>query len=439
MPIRELPAPPLVARPAKVPPLNPRTVSDPVILSEAENPRDRPPPGLTCRLCTQAHHAVPLRRGDAARCARCGALLARRSWLGRDAALAFTLTGFVLAVPAVMFPLVTVDKLRNERIGYLLSGVEALWERGMPFLAIWVLLCGAITPLLLLGTLAGLLAPARLGLPVVFGSTLRRAAHALERWSMPEVYVLAVLVALTKLGTLVNVHVELGFWCYCAMAVMILAAWRNYELDPATHPPRPHAAGPVASLPGSSGSTASPARPLALGLAAAVMLVPANLLPVLNTNTGGAPQSDTIMSGIISLWEDGMLVIAAIVFAASILIPLLKLVGLGWLVLAARGHPARGGRGVPAKPLACRRNTRLYAVLEFIGRWSMLDVFLVAFLAGLVQFGALASIEPRPGIVAFAAAVVLTVLATDAFHPRHLWPARAASLPGNAASSRRSP
>ena len=152
-------------------------------------------------------------------------------------------------------------------------------------------------------------------------------------------------------------------------------------------------------------------RPAALALAAGVMLVPANLLPVLSTRTGGASRTDTIMSGILGLWHDGMWAISAIVFIASILIPLLKLVGLGWLLLAVRARWTRHRRGL----------TRLYAALDFIGRWSMLDVFLVAFLAGAVQFGALATIEPRSGIVAFAAAVVLTILATDSFDPQLIW------------------
>jgi paraquat-inducible protein A len=152
-------------------------------------------------------------------------------------------------------------------------------------------------------------------------------------------------------------------------------------------------------------------RSAALGLAAAVMLVPANVLPVLSTKTGGASRTDTIMSGIFGLWNDGMWAISAIVFVASILIPLLKLVGLAWLLFSVRHRVGRNRR----------RLTRLYAGLDFIGRWSMLDVFLVAFLAGAVQFGALATIEPRSGIVAFAAAVVLTVLATDAFDPQLIW------------------
>ena len=152
-------------------------------------------------------------------------------------------------------------------------------------------------------------------------------------------------------------------------------------------------------------------RPTALALAAAVMLVPANLLPVLNTKTGGSARTDTIMSGIIGLWNDGMWAISAIVFIASILIPLLKLVGLGWLLLTVRARWTRHRRGL----------TRLYATLDFIGRWSMLDVFLVAFLAGAIQFGGFATIEPRSGIVAFAAAVVLTILATNAFDPQLIW------------------
>jgi paraquat-inducible protein A len=148
----------------------------------------------------------------------------------------------------------------------------------------------------------------------------------------------------------------------------------------------------------------------ALALSAAVMLIPANLLPVLSTETSGRNRTDTIFSGTVSLWRHNLEAIAVIVFTASILIPVLKLAGLGWLLWCT--HRGTGN---------ARRLTRLYATLDFIGRWSMLDVFLVAFLAGLVQFGDLSTVEPRNGIVAFAAAVVLTIFATRAFDPRLLW------------------
>jgi paraquat-inducible protein A len=164
------------------------------------------------------------------------------------------------------------------------------------------------------------------------------------------------------------------------------------------------------------------ARCAALAVAAGIMLVPANVLPVLTTEIPGQTRTDTILSGIAGLWESGMWAIGAIVLVASVLIPALKLVGLGWLLVAARSGPPRHARVL----------TRLYATLDFIGRWSMLDVFLVAFLSGAVRFGALARVEPQPGIIAFAAAVVLTVLATAAFDPRWLW---TDSRPTNAALS----
>lgn len=168
----------------------------------------------------------------------------------------------------------------------------------------------------------------------------------------------------------------------------------------------------------------SRARAAAFAMAAAIMLVPANVLPVLRMDVPGSSRTDTIFSGIVGLVDQGLWPLGVIVFAASFLVPLLKLAGLGLLLFASRRPSLH----------RARKLTRLYASLDFIGRWSMLDVFLVAFLAGAVQFGALGTVEPRMGIVAFAAAVVLTILATDAFDPRVLWPAQA-SAPAEAKTS----
>jgi paraquat-inducible protein A len=162
-----------------------------------------------------------------------------------------------------------------------------------------------------------------------------------------------------------------------------------------------------------------PTAAAALAIAAAVMLIPANLLPVLTTDTSGSERNDTILSGALQLWQHGLGAIAIIVITASIIIPILKLVGLGWILLSIRRGP----------PKNARRLTRVYVALDFIGRWSMLDVFLAAFLTGLVQFGALTMVEARSGIVAFAAAVILTVLATQAFDPRAIWAGQPASNP----------
>ena len=161
------------------------------------------------------------------------------------------------------------------------------------------------------------------------------------------------------------------------------------------------------------------ATPAALAVAATVMLAPANLLPVLTTDTSGDSRTDTILSGAMELGHQGFWGLAAIVFTASILIPILKLTGLAFLLLSdpkeSRDH--------------ARKLTRIYAVLAFIGRWSMLDVFLGAFLVGLVRFGAFATIEARSGLVAFASVVILTVLATETFDPREIWRSSETSSP----------
>lgn len=152
-------------------------------------------------------------------------------------------------------------------------------------------------------------------------------------------------------------------------------------------------------------------RSTALAVAGLIMLIPANLLPVLSTNLLGQPRTDTIFSGAMALYRDGLWGIALIVFTASIVVPFLKLAALGVLLWAARAR----------RPVQPRALTKLYVFVKFIGRWSMLDVFLIAFLAGSVKFGTLASVRPEPGVIAFAAAVVLTILATTAFDSRLLW------------------
>lgn len=370
---------------------------------------------LTCPLCGQSQKPVTLAPGDKALCFRCDALLAQGPRLGRDTVLLFSLTGLILAGPALFLPFITAGKFGQERGGLLFTGVEGLWDHGMRLLSIWVLLCGVIAPIALLAILTSLQLPAHLKRPQKAGLFLTRAAHAVAYWAMPEVQVLAVLVALMKLGAVVNVTIGAGFWFYSGMSSAVLLAWRSFTLSP---PAILAEKRPVQI------ATAKRRRPIylrlrsiklsntaAFSIAALVMLVPANFLPVLTTNTSGVARTDTIFSGIVELWRRDLAVIAIIVFLASIVIPILKLVGLGWLIFKARRD---------ACPEA-RELTRLYAALDFIGRWSMLDVFLVAFLSGVVQFGAFSTVQPRAGIVAFAIAVVLTVLATHAFDPRVLW------------------
>ncbi|RYF60007.1 MAG: paraquat-inducible membrane protein A, partial [Comamonadaceae bacterium] len=152
-------------------------------------------------------------------------------------------------------------------------------------------------------------------------------------------------------------------------------------------------------------------RTWALLIAAALMYLPANLLPVMVTKSLFGTQTDTILSGVIFFWISGSYGLAALIFTASFLVPLFKLAALFVLVAMAQ-------RGSDWRP---RERARLYHLLEFIGRWSMLDVFVVALLAGLVQIKGFAVVEAGVGIAAFGAVVVLTMLASLSFDPRLTW------------------
>ena len=152
-------------------------------------------------------------------------------------------------------------------------------------------------------------------------------------------------------------------------------------------------------------------RSLALLIAAAVLYVPANLLPIMETGSLFGVQRDTILSGVVYFWTSGSWELAFIIFFASVAVPMLKLVSL--LALIVTVWRRRQGAAV--------QRTRLYRLLEIIGRWSMLDVYVVAILVALVQAQSLASISAGSGILAFGAVVILSMLATMAFDPRLIW------------------
>ena len=153
------------------------------------------------------------------------------------------------------------------------------------------------------------------------------------------------------------------------------------------------------------------ARTWALLIAASILYIPANMLPIMTVSTLGQGSPDTIMSGVITLLKHGMLPIAAVVFIASILVPTFKLVGIGLLLYSVQRR----------QPLSARQRILMYRFIEFIGRWSMLDIFVIAILVAVVNFGRIASVEANLGAVAFATVVILTMLAALTFDPRLIW------------------
>jgi paraquat-inducible protein A len=149
----------------------------------------------------------------------------------------------------------------------------------------------------------------------------------------------------------------------------------------------------------------------ALLIAAIAMYLPANIFPVMAVTSLGNTQADTIMSGVIYFLKHGDWPLALIIFVASVLVPLLKMLALTYLLVSVQRR----------SPFRKHQRTKLYRITELVGRWSMVDVFVVALLVALVQVGQLATIEPGVGAIAFASVVILTMVAALRFDPRLIW------------------
>jgi paraquat-inducible protein A len=153
------------------------------------------------------------------------------------------------------------------------------------------------------------------------------------------------------------------------------------------------------------------ARTWAFLFAAMVLYVPANVLPVMYTSSLFGAAKDTIMSGVVYLWTSGSWLLALVVFIASIAVPMLKILAIAFLSLSIQFH----SRWNP------EQRARIYRVVELVGRWSMLDIYVITMLVALVQFKALATIQAGPAAVAFGAVVVLTMFAAMSLDPRLIW------------------
>ena len=153
------------------------------------------------------------------------------------------------------------------------------------------------------------------------------------------------------------------------------------------------------------------ARTLALGLTSVILYIPANIFPIMTTQQLGTAIDSTIIGGVILLWQMGSYPVAAVIFIASVLVPLGKLIALGVLCSSV----------IRAQVTRARERAVLYRITEFVGRWSMVDVFVVAILVALIQLGGVLSIRPGVAALAFSGVVIVTMLAAESFDPRLIW------------------
>ncbi|HLG48538.1 MAG TPA: paraquat-inducible protein A [Reyranella sp.] len=407
-----------------------------------------------CLGCGLFQVVPPLEVETRSSCVRCGTLLrrTRRDPINRGLALNIAALGLYIIVWTAMLMKVSTMGIHHETT--LIDGPMELVRQGLWPLALAVGFTTGLAPLAKFAGAIYVLAGLRLPGPLPNLRGVFRFTRAISLWAMLEVLLLGVFVAYTKLGSLATM--ELGAAVYALGILTVVVVWADVVLEPAavweaieatgqTHAPMPpialeHRAGAVGcescglvSVPHGHGSGCprcgaalherkpdSLNRTWAFVIAAAILYIPANYYPVLTVIQAGAGAPSTILGGVEELLASQMYPLALLVFFASILVPVFKLIGLALMLMATMLVTTAAG----ARVLLPQR-TRLYFVVAWIGRWSMVDIFMESLLGALVQFGALVTIAPGVGAVAFCAVVLLTIVAAETFDPRLMWDAAA--------------
>ncbi len=393
---------------------------------------------LSCPDCG-ALQAPPLASGYAAiACARCDSELDRSTGRRLDAALACASATFILLIPANLLPFLTTSVLGATRQSHLSSSVTAMWTLDWPVLSIVIALFLIVAPLVRFGLLTLVLGLLRLDHRPAWLGRAFRWANALQTWAMADVFLLGLWVAYARLSSTVSTTLEPGAICFIGAGLLSLftratldkaAVWR--AIAPQAEAARGPAviACPACELVIDAGREGEPcprcqaqvwarkphavASAVALTLAGIILYVPANVYPIATIPIGLKPTAYTVLGGVSDLLSAHLLGLALLVFTASFAIPFVKLVGLSWCVLSVLRRSRR----------RLRAKTATYRIIEEIGRWSMVDPFVIACFVPVTQFNAAITSSADTAAPFFTCVVVLTMLAARGFDPRLMWDA----------------
>ncbi|MCG8378960.1 MAG: paraquat-inducible protein A [Proteobacteria bacterium] len=396
---------------------------------------------IACHECDNLHHYELIPEGAKANCQYCGNLLYRNIPDSINRSLALYCTAFFLFIIANIFPFLSLELSGRVVENILLSGGWAMYQMGMGELGVLIFLTSILFPLIVILGMLYLLIPVRFGFVAPMAGPVYRVVNAILPWSLVGVFMLGVLIAIVKLQDLANVIFGPALIALALLLVVYTAARANFDshifwsLVNRDHLGLPkeniedskilncHACGnlslykkehqrcPQCTSPLHHRKNNSIETTWALLLTAAVLLIPANVYPVMTVIRFGQGEPNTILSGVIHLIEAGMWGLAMIVFVASIVVPLLKLIILSFLLITVHNRSTW-------RP---RDRTSLYRVTEVVGAWSMVDIFLVGLLSALVSLDALSTIRPGIGAIFFAGVVVITMFAAQCFDPRLIW------------------
>jgi paraquat-inducible protein A len=397
-----------------------------------------------CHECDLLVAVPTLNEGERALCPRCGHVLALLPKYPRQRPLVYALTSLIMLLCANLLPFLGINAKGMINSMNLFQAASVLFSEEYQVLSVVVFFCMQLLPLICLGLICYLFLGFRLfQRPPPLAGLATRWLFRLIAWSMVEVFLVGTLISLIKVSALAHVSIGSGFWCFCAFCVSYLKTTMHLDKGWIWEQLR----GPMPKIPllqagelalpqgvthchGCEGivsldahycprcSTPVHARIphsieycVALLITSCILYIPANLLPIMVTESLGTNIYSTILGGVILLWNMGSYPVAMVIFVASVLVPIAKILALFWLCFTV----SRGDR------YHRRGRTRLYRLTEFVGRWSMVDVFVISILVALIRMGKLMSIYPGVAAVAFASVVVVTMTAAMFFDPRLIW------------------
>ncbi|KAF1371225.1 MAG: membrane integrity-associated transporter subunit PqiA [Yokenella regensburgei] len=396
---------------------------------------------ILCPQCDLLVALPHLEHRHKAGCPRCGTTLTTLWDAPRQRPSAYALAALFMLLLANLFPFVSMNVAGISSEIELLQIPRVLFSEDYASLGTFFILFVQLVPAFCLVTI--MLLVNRVRMPLKLQVYLAKILFQLKTWGMAEIFLAGVLVSFVKLMAYGEIGIGSSFIPWCLFCVLQLRAFQCVDRrwlwdDIAPMPPvaQPLKVGTTglrqglrscpcctAIMPADEETcsrcqtVAHPRRKnslqwtMALLITSVFLYIPANVLPIMITDLLGDKMPSTIMAGVVLIWSEGSYPVAAVIFIASIMVPTLKMIAITWLCWDAKGHGKRD----------CERMHLIYEVVEFVGRWSMIDVFVIAVLSALVRMGGLMNIYPDIGALMFALVVIMTMFSAMTFDPRLTW------------------
>lgn len=411
---------------------------------------------MACPDCDFLMHKTLPGKGNKTICPRCSHILMHNCSNSIVRSLAISLAGLFLYIPAISLPLLTFSVLGMHESGNILQTIQVFLHRGYILVAIAVFLFAVLFPLIRLLSLAITSVSLLTGYSSRITGSLFKLSILLEEWAMVEVFLLGIMITIIKMYNTAKIEFNVGIYCFSGLVLCTILSclatcresfwtlWEQKTASPREEHPRiildpnkktamehhlaccrncgrltlirPEDAHTKQKCPRCGATVSfrrkhSISRTWACIITAALLLIPANILPIMQVDFLGSTTHSTIFDGIVIFFRDGSYFIALIILFASIIIPIFKIVGLSITLVTIHFH----------RPHFLRQKTKMFRFIEFIGRWSMLDIFVIALLGVYVNFHFFTTIEVAPAATFFCLAVIATMIAALSFDPRLMW------------------